>query len=133
MHRNPMLLPFLAVHAERREAARSPLDLPIRLRLGGDLFPGTTRDLSAVGLGLQVGHPPYLAGALDRTLAEHERGAVELFLADMHRTARVRMVRIQPARDGLRVGATFAYCEEAEALIRWLRHYGLLAILPDAP
>jgi hypothetical protein len=66
---HPALMP-----TERRRAKRSALDLPLRLRLGADLFPGYASDVSAGGIGLWCVPQPGTAHLLDLALVGHERG-----------------------------------------------------------
>lgn len=109
---------------ERRQAGRRPLDLPLRLRLGNDLFPGQSSDLSAGGIGMRLG-PQSDAHILDGALSSHERGALELLLGDIRFVARVRIARVQPVCNGIHVGLAIADSMEAERLIRRLEACGV--------
>jgi len=110
---------------DRRRAMRRPLDLPLRLRLGSEFFPGFADNLSAGGIGLRLVPQSLNDHTLGAALASHERGAIELLLGDIRFVTRVRITRIQPSLDDVTVGAAIDNDEEAERLIRRLEACGI--------
>lgn len=114
----PPLLP-----GDRRQAARRPLNLPMRLRMGAGIFSGHARDISAGGIGVLL-MPGVEDPVLHHTLAEHERGAVELFLGDIRLVVRVRIAHVRLNPDAVQLGAAIDTLEEAHRLIARLEACG---------
>lgn len=124
-HRQDPHLQPIAEPAERRHALRRPLDLPLRLRLGADLFAGRASDLSAGGIGMRFVPQPDAALILDDALGSHARGALEVLLGDIRFVARVRIAHVQPAPDSVYVGLAIDDGGEAARLIRRLEACGV--------
>jgi PilZ domain len=112
---------------ERRRTTRFPCMLPLRLRLGADLFPGCAGDLSRGGMGLWFVPKPGAPHSLALALTSHERGALEVVLGEQRCVVRVRIVRSQPTPEGLNVGVAFTRGEEARRLIGWLEEHSVPA------
>lgn len=132
--RQPNLCPLPALmHTDRRRAARRPLDLPLRLRLGTELVYGHARDLGPGGIGMWFVPQPDTAHVVDHALAGHERGALELLMGDIRLVVRVRIAHIKSPRDGIHIGLAIDDSGEAERLMRRLEAYGVLASGAERP
>jgi hypothetical protein len=107
-------------HTDHRQAARYPLDYPLRLRLGADLFIGRANNVSPGGIGLWCVQQRTTVPNLEGALTSHERGALELLHGDLRFVARVRIAHVKSSNDGIHVGLAIADSGEAERLIDWL-------------
>jgi hypothetical protein len=105
--------------AARRGLPRAECEIPVRLRLGPDLFAGRGRNLSPGGIGLRLeagtGNP-----TLVEALSTHQRGAIELDCDGTRMVARVRIAHIQWFEATAIVGLAIDDQHEAERLIEVL-------------
>lgn len=113
----------------------------MRLRLGPDLFPGRSYNVSSGGIGLGLDSQDIAidgmalqmvshfdaANTLVSALTNHERGALELLVDNAHSVVRVRIASVQRTVSGARVGLAIDDGTEAERLSQRLQSYELEA------
>jgi PilZ domain len=109
---------------ERRLAPRLPLRLPVRLRLGPEVYDGHSSDVAAGGMAVQVIEQPPAHQAAERKLYSDDRGALELFLGDSQIAVRVRIARVQRNHGQAYVGLIIDDPREAERLVKSLADHG---------
>jgi hypothetical protein len=113
---------------EQRRAPRLPLRVPVRLRIGLEIFDGHSHDICSGGAGVQVVEPqPAWHTTPPPKLNSDDRGALELFLNDSKIAVRVRITRVQRSRGQAHVGLAIDDPREADRLVNLLVDHGYAA------